>query len=161
MAVRDLVYVKDDSEFLHTTSESVDPEHISGDEIQSLIDDMFDTKKAANGVGISAVQVGVHKNIIVVELPEGSQAFINPEITNFSDDKVIVEEGCLSIPDVFGKVERSHSVVVKALTREGDELELKAHGMPAVIFQHEIDHTNGILFTDPERLMTYTSGQGK
>jgi peptide deformylase len=161
MAVRDLVYVKDDSEFLHTASDPVDPEVVSSDEIQTLIDDMFDTKKSANGVGISAVQIGVHKNIIIVELPEGSQAFINPEITKFSDDKVIVEEGCLSIPDVFGKVERSRSVVVKALTRKGDEIELKAQGMPAVIFQHEIDHTNGILFTDPQRLITYTSGQNK
>ena len=121
---------------------------ITADHLQ-LIDDMFDTMHAAQGIGLAAPQVGRTERIAVVEV-EGTQplALINPEVTSSSSRLEKGEEGCLSIPDVFGDVERPESVIVRALDREGRAIEVSATGLLARCLQHEIDHLNGKLFID-------------
>jgi len=129
-------------------------------QIQTLIDDMVDTMRQAPGVGLAAPQVGVGLRVIVVEYAEPSEdpeaepkppklyAVVNPEITRQSEATVLGNEGCLSIPTYFGTVERREVVTVKGLDRHGRAFKLKAKGWLARIFQHEIDHVNGVLFTD-------------
>lgn len=127
-----------------------------GDEIQELIDDMVETMRQAPGVGLAAPQVNVSQRIIVVEYgdeedetkPPKLYTLINPEITRLSQETVLGTEGCLSIPKLVGEVERSAAVTVKALNRQGKPVKIKAEGWLARIFQHEIDHLDGIVFTD-------------
>lgn len=127
-----------------------------GKELQSLIEDMVETMRVAPGVGLAAPQIGISKRIIVVEfgdeengeVPPKLYALVNPEITRFSREKVTGTEGCLSIPGVLGDVERSEMVTVKGFNRYGQPQKIKAKGWLARIFQHEIDHLDGVLFTD-------------
>lgn len=123
--------------------------------IQKLIDDMIETMRDEPGVGLAATQVGVSLRVIVVETPEdeedpqgGTQLqLINPEILKSAGEQ-IGEEGCLSVPGYVGIVKRSLSVTVKGLNRKGKEVKIKAQGYLARVLQHEIDHLDGILFTD-------------
>ena len=119
------------------------------DEHRKLIDDMFETMRAAKGIGLAAPQVGRLERIAVVDIEGGKQpiALVNPEIVS-TDGIDKAEEGCLSIPDVFGDVERPASVVVRALDREGRPFEMAASELLARCFQHEIDHLHGKLFID-------------
>lgn len=133
-------------------------------EIQTLIDDMIETMRAAPGVGLAAPQVGVSMQVIVVEYAEGSRnadadgeakpkppklyALVNPEITRHSVETELGNEGCLSIPDYMGEIERYSTVTLKGLDRHGKAFKIKARGWLARIFQHEIDHINGVLFID-------------
>ncbi len=139
-------------------------------DIETLIDDMIDTMREAPGVGLAAPQVGVGMQVIVVEYAEGSEnadaepdadedtepapkpkklyAVINPEITRQSKETELGNEGCLSIPDYMGEVERYNTVTVKGIDRHGKSFKLKTKGWMARIFQHEIDHINGVLFID-------------
>ncbi len=129
-------------------------------DLQILIDDMIETMRAAPGVGLAAPQVGVSQRVIVVEYgeePEDPEAearpprlyvVINPEIVRHSPDKVTGVEACLSLPGYAGEVERYRQVTVKGLNRRGDPFRLKAEGWLARIFQHEIDHLDGVLFID-------------
>ena len=121
---------------------------ITGEHLR-LIDDMFETMHAAHGIGLAAPQVGRTERIAVVEV-EGTQplALVNPQVISSSSRQDKSEEGCLSIPDVFGDVERPESVVVRALDREGRAIEISATGLLARCLQHEIDHLNGKLFID-------------
>ncbi len=121
---------------------------ILSDELQTLVDDMKQTTKDDNGVGLAAPQIGEHIRLIICETKKGLQAYFNPEITERSDRMTNSEEGCLSIPKVFGVVARHKTVTVKALDRTGAEVVIKAKGLLSVIFQHEIDHLDGILFID-------------
>lgn len=124
--------------------------------LQQLIDDMIDTMRDEPGVGLAAPQVGVSSKVIVVEFgdendpekPEKLYAVVNPEIVEKSEDLETGIEGCLSIPAMVGEVERHTAVVVKGLNRHGRPVKIKAQGWLARIFQHEIDHLNGVLFTD-------------
>ena len=133
------------------------------DTLQKLIDDMIDTMRDAPGVGLAAPQVGVSEQVIVVEYAEEEEVeegqepkevepklyvMVNPEIVKASPDTEIGVEGCLSIPGLVGEVERKYEVRIKALNRRGQSMKLKAEGWLARIFQHEIDHLNGVLFTD-------------
>jgi peptide deformylase len=126
------------------------------DELQVLIDDMIETMRAAPGVGLAAPQVDVPYRVIVVEFGDDEDeeaplklySVINPEIKRFSTESVIGTEGCLSIPGIAGEVERSEVVTVKGLNRKGQPLTIKARGWLARIFQHEIDHLDGVLFID-------------
>lgn len=126
------------------------------DELQVLIDDMIETMRAAPGVGLAAPQVEIPFRVVVVEFgdEEDEQAptklytIVNPEIKRFSSETVIGTEGCLSVPGIAGEVERSESVTVKGLNRKGQPMTVKASGWLARIFQHEIDHLDGILFVD-------------
>lgn len=120
------------------------------DEHRRLIDDMFETMHAAKGIGLAAPQVGRSERIAVVDIQGGSQpiALVNPEIVESSSEREKSEEGCLSIPDVYGDVERPSRVMVRALDRIGQPFEMEASELLARCFQHEIDHLHGKLFID-------------
>jgi len=137
-------------------------------DLQTLIDDMIETMRDAPGVGLAAPQVGISERLAVIEYAEeedeeeddGSEektkpikpkklfVIINPEIVKTSEEKVMGVEGCLSIPGLVGEVERHEALQVKALNRHGKPVKHKVDGWMARIFQHEIDHLNGVLFTD-------------
>ena len=121
------------------------------DSIRTLIDDMFETMYAAPGVGLAATQVNVHKRVLVADVTrEQNQplVFVNPEIIE-REGKTEAEEGCLSVPGIFDKLNtRSERVVVRALDRNGKPFELEADGLLAVCIQHEMDHLEGKLFID-------------
>jgi peptide deformylase len=132
-------------------------------DLQTLIDDMIETMREAPGVGLAAPQVGVPERVIVVEYAEPEEVeegeepqevepklyvMVNPEIVKASADSEVGVEGCLSIPGLVGEVERVYEVRIKGLNRRGQPVKLKAEGWLARIFQHEIDHINGVLFTD-------------
>ena len=127
------------------------------DDLQTLIDDMVETMRLAPGVGLAAPQVGVSLRVIVVEYttdeedetaPKRLFTLVNPEIKVVGTETEVGMEGCLSLPGLLGEVERSLVVTVKALNRHGKPVRIKAQGWLARIFQHEIDHLNGIVFTD-------------
>lgn len=134
--------------------------------LNKLIDDMLETMREAPGVGLAAPQLGVSLRVIVAEAPielDGEETnkvdqmiLINPELVEASGEEY-GQEGCLSIPGYVGIIKRSTNVTVKGLNRKGKEVKLRRSGFPARILQHEIDHINGILFTDriekPEHLM--------
>lgn len=118
--------------------------------IQRLVDDMFETMYAAPGIGLAATQVNVHQRLLVVDVSEEKNAprvFINPEILDRQGVEEM-DEGCLSVPGVYDKVQRADRVKVRALDREGTVFELEADGLLAVCIQHEIDHLDGKLFVD-------------
>jgi peptide deformylase len=129
-------------------------------DLQTLIDDMIETMREAPGVGLAAPQVGKSIRLCVVEYgeedDEGEEVettkklyvLINPEIVEASEEKVIGTEGCLSIPGLIGEVNRHENLVIKAVNRFGRPTRVKAGGWLARIFQHEIDHLNGVVFTD-------------
>ena len=122
-------------------------------ETQRLADDMLETMYDAPGIGLAAVQIGVARRMLVIDVSrEGEEkqplVFINPEIVTWSDDRSVYEEGCLSIPDYYAEVERPARVTVKHLDRDGKEQLTEAEGLLATCVQHEIDHLNGVLFID-------------
>jgi peptide deformylase len=129
--------------------------------LQTLIDDMIETMREAPGVGLAAPQVGISERLIVIEFmepPEDEEepkevkpklyVMINPEIVKTSEEKVLGVEGCLSIPGLVGEVERFERVQIKGLNRRGQPMKVKAEGWLARIFQHEMDHLNGVVFPD-------------
>ena len=118
------------------------------DEHRRLIDDMFETMYAAHGIGLAAPQVGRTERIAVVDVDDAPFAIVNPVIVD--DDKTLAkgEEGCLSIPDVYGDVTRPETVKVRALDRDGNPFEIDAEGLLARCLQHEIDHLDGRMFID-------------
>ena len=119
-------------------------------EIQRIVDDMFETMYAEEGIGLAATQVDIHQRIIVIDVSENRDerlVLINPELLEKSGETGI-EEGCLSIPGFRALVPRKEKVTVKALDRHGKEFTLDADGLLAICIQHEIDHLNGILFVD-------------
>ena len=115
--------------------------------IKKLMNNMAETMYHAKGVGLAAPQVGISKRVIVVDIGEGLFKLVNPEIVASSGIQDGAE-GCLSLPDVVGNVKRSERVTVKALDENGNEVTIEATGYLARAFQHEIDHLNGIIFTD-------------
>lgn len=120
------------------------------DEIQRLVDDMFETMYQAPGIGLAATQVDVAKRVIVIDVSENRDqplTFINAEILS-RDGVEEMEEGCLSVPGIYEKVQRADKVKVRALGRDGQPFELEAEGLLAVCIQHEIDHLDGKLFVD-------------
>jgi len=128
--------------------------------LSTLIDDMVETMREAPGVGLAAPQIGLSDRLIVIEYYEREEdeeneeapkkvwAMINPEIVKASEEKLMGVEGCLSIPGLLGEVERHVEVQVRGLNRHGKPMKVKAKGWLARIFQHEIDHLNGVMFTD-------------
>ena len=119
------------------------------EKIQTLIDDMIETMYKYNGVGLSAVQVGVLKRVVVIDIEdgEGARIFINPKITKTKGEHE-VEEGCLSFPNQYAKVIRPKELTVEALDRNGKKFTLKAKDLLAQAIAHELDHLDGIVFTD-------------
>jgi peptide deformylase len=119
-----------------------------GPELQRLIDDMFETMYAARGIGLAAPQVGRSEFLAVVDVDESPLVVVNPEIVSTSSATDKAEEGCLSIPEVYGDVVRPSSIVIRALDRDGRPYEMEASGLLARCLQHEIDHLHGRLFVD-------------
>jgi len=120
------------------------------DQLRTVIDDRFETMYESQGVGLAATQVDVHQRLFVADCSEDQSeplVFINPEITE-QDGHFANEEGCLSFPGVYAKVERAGTVTVKALDRNGQEFSKTADGLLAICIQHELDHLNGKLFVD-------------
>ncbi len=144
-----------------------------GPEVQQLISDMIETMRAAPGVGLAAPQVDVAERIVVVELPADEEeglpaelyAFVNPEIVKASRDTEEGEEGCLSIPGYIGEVERSTEIVIRGQDALGRPQRLKARDYLARIFQHEIDHLEGVLFidrvTEPSKIRRITAEEAE
>lgn len=122
-------------------------------ELLKLADDMLETMYDAPGIGLAAIQIGVPKQMLVIDVSredeeKNPQVFINPQIVKSSDELSVYEEGCLSIPDYYAEVERPATIGVKYVGRDGKEHMLEAHGLLATCLQHEIDHLNGVLFID-------------
>lgn len=122
-------------------------------EIRMLVDDMFDSMYAAKGIGLAAIQVGVPKRVIVMDLApkdgdSDPRVFVNPKLVWTSRETTMVEEGCLSVPDIWDEVERPARVKVEYLDRNGKPVTLDAEGLLATCLQHEMDHLEGVLFLD-------------
>lgn len=145
MAVRIIRLEKD--EILKKKSREV--ENINDEKIQTLIDDMIETMYKYNGVGLSAVQVGVLKRIVVIDIDDGTgvKVLINPIITKEKGEQE-VEEGCLSFPNQYAKLIRPKEVTVEALDRNGKKIVIKSKDLLAQAIAHEVDHLNGIVFVD-------------
>jgi len=140
-----------------------------GDTTERLVQDMLESMRAANGLGLAAPQIGVPLRVIVIEMPEDNDdpnageryTLCNPQIVKASKDQEEGQEGCLSVPEIVGEVRRSSAVTVKGRTPKGKRVRVKASGLLARAFQHEIDHLDGILFIDraesPEKLHRVTA----
>ncbi|GEA08972.1 peptide deformylase 1 [Alteromonas sp. KUL42] len=145
MAILDVLSFPD--ERLRTVAKPVSEVN---DEIKQLVSDMFETMKDENGIGLAATQVDRHVQVVVMDVSEDQnepRVFINPEITH-KNGSTISEEGCLSVPGNYAKVERAESITVKALNEHGETFELEAEGLLAICIQHELDHLKGKLFID-------------
>ena len=119
--------------------------------VRQLVDDMLETMYAADGVGLAATQVDMHERVIVIDTSEHRDqplVLINPELTWRSEERVVGEEGCLSVPTIYDKVERHESVTVAALGRDGQRFERTVDGLTAVCVQHEMDHLVGKVFVE-------------
>lgn len=147
MAIRNLRYEGD--EILKKKSREVPEAEISSEKIQTLIDDMIETMHKYNGVGLAAVQVGVLKRIIVIDLydDKGPIVLINPVIKKVKGEQE-VDEGCLSFPNQFAKVIRPAEVIAEYIDRNGKQMKVKAKELLAQVISHEIDHLDGELFVD-------------
>jgi len=148
MAVRDILIIPDKR--LRLKSE---PVAAVDKTLRKLVDDMLETMYAAPGIGLAAIQIGVPQRVVTMDLakkddPKAPQVFINPEVVWKADEKSTYEEGCLSIPEYYEEVVRPAAVRVKYLDLDGKPHEIEATGLLATCLQHEIDHTNGVLFID-------------
>lgn len=133
---------------LHTRAKAV---AVVDERIRQLVDDMHETMRAADGVGLAATQVDVHERVIVIDTSDARNelhVLINPVIIARSEEMVFGDEGCLSVPETYDKVRRHARVTVRALDREGRSRDLEAEGLLAVCIQHEMDHLKGIVFVD-------------
>ena len=154
---------------LRRRAEELTAEELRSPEVQRLIDDLVETKRAAGGAGLAAVQVSVPRRIAVVGVDEHTRypykppipltVIVNPVVEPLSPEKLLINEGCLSVPDLRGDVERSLEVRVRFLDRHGEPHETIARGLTAGTFQHEVDHLDGVLFldrvTDPTSFTTW------
>ncbi len=166
MALREIITVGDPR--LRKRSRPVEK---ATPELRELIRDMIETMDAANGVGLAAVQVGELARVIVIETPEDDDdptsgklfVVLNPEIVKTGKETEVGVEGCLSVPGYAGDVERATEVVVRGLDRHGRPFRFRPYGYLARVFQHEIDHCNGILYTDrlvaPDRIWEVKPGE--
>jgi peptide deformylase len=155
---------------LRERARELSADELRSDEVQRLIDDMIETKRAAHGAGLAANQVGAAVRVAVVEVEPGNPRYpykppveltviVNPEIEPVDDELFAVNEGCLSVPDLRGDVERLVNVRVRYLDRHGQPHEEVRRGLTAGTFQHEVDHLDGVLFldrvTDPSTFSTW------
>ncbi|GGA33086.1 peptide deformylase [Kroppenstedtia guangzhouensis] len=143
MAIRKIVLVPDP-----ILKEKARPVTKFTERLHKLLDDMAETMYDAPGVGLAAPQVGISKRVIVVDDGNGLIEAVNPELFDKEGEQLAPPEGCLSIPGLLGEVRRAEKVRLKAQDRQGKFFELQAEGYLARILQHEVDHLNGILFTD-------------
>ncbi|HEX4767837.1 MAG TPA: peptide deformylase [Lichenihabitans sp.] len=148
MALRPIITLPDAK--LRMTSDKIAKVDAS---VRTLLDDMIETMYDAPGIGLAAVQIGVLSRALVLDTagkdePPKPMFLVNPEILSASPERIVYEEGCLSIPDYYEDVERPEKIRVRFLDRDGAECELDAEGILAIAIQHEIDHLNGVLFID-------------
>ena len=148
MTIKPLIILPDP--ILHQVS---DPVERIDDALRAFADDMLETMYDAPGIGLAAIQVGVPRRMLVIDLakedePKNPLVFVNPQILATSDEPSLYEEGCLSIPEYYAEVERPASLTVRYQDLDGKTQELEADGLLATCLQHEIDHLNGILFID-------------
>jgi len=148
MALREILVVPDP--ILKQVSKPVD---VVDDELRALMDDMLETMYAAPGIGLAAIQIGVPKRVIVMDLaredaPKTPKYYVNPEILWASEETAPYEEGCLSVPEIYDEVERPSRVKLRYLDYHGKQVEEDAEGLFAVCIQHEMDHLQGVLFID-------------
>ena len=157
MSVREVVEIGDP--VLRQRAGELSREELSSPEIQLLIDDLIETKRATHGAGIAANQVGEPVRVAIVEVEEGNPRYaykppepltvlVNPTIEPLDDELVEINEGCLSVPDLRGSLQRHLAIRVRYLDREGTEREEVKRGLTAGTFQHEVDHLDGVLFVD-------------
>jgi len=133
---------------LHTVAR---PVAVVDVEVQQLVDDMLESMYAAEGVGLAATQVDVHRRVIVIDTSDSRDkphVLINPEVVSRSEEMVLGDEGCLSVPEIYDKVPRHARVTVRALDRTGASYELEADGLLSVCIQHEMDHLLGKVFVE-------------
>jgi peptide deformylase len=171
--IRDVVTVG--APVLRERAREVGADELQSEAVQRLIDDMIETKRAANGAGIAANQVGETLRIAIVEVEPGNPRYpykpavpltviVNPELEPLGDEQVEIVEGCLSVPDLRGAVPRWEAVRVRYLDRDGVEHEEVRRGLTAGTFQHEVDHLDGVLFldrvTDPTTFSTWEHAEG-
>ena len=150
MTVRRILDVADDMATLKQVSA---PVGAVTDEVRALADDMLETMYAAPGIGLAAIQVGVPRRLVVMDLaredePRQPRVLVDPQITWRSEELAAYEEGCLSIPEIYDSVERPARVRVRYTDRDGAMVEEEADGLYAVCLQHEVDHCDGVLFLD-------------
>ena len=148
MAIREILTVP--NPILKQVSQPVEA---VDDDLRALMDDMLETMYDAPGIGLAAIQIGVPKRVIVMDLAGPDQArqpryFVNPEILWSSEDTAPYEEGCLSVPEIYDEVDRPAQVKLRYLNYQGDLVEEDAEGLFAVCIQHEMDHLEGVLFID-------------
>jgi len=151
MAIRELLQIESPILRRHSTKIAR-----FDDAVSKLVDDMFDTIHAANGIGLAAPQIGISKRLIIIEIPDSEdythpgERFIlcNPDIVKASRETAIGQEGCLSVTGYVGMVERTKQVIVRGQDLKGRKVRVKVEGFLARVFQHEIDHLNGVLYVD-------------
>lgn len=167
MSARPITTVGDP--ILRRRTDELDLDELRSPEIQALIDDLIETRRAAGGAGLAANQVSAGKRIAVVEIDASTRysykplfpltVIVNPTIEPLSDEQLVINEGCLSVPDLRGDAPRFLEVAVRYLDREGEPNEIVARGLSAGTFQHEVDHLDGVLFldrvTDPTTFSTW------
>jgi peptide deformylase len=145
---------------LRERASELDLDELRSPEVQQLIDDLIETRRAAGGAGLAANQISVPKRIAVVEVDDATRTrypykppvaltvIVNPELEPLSDEKLLINEGCLSVPGLRGDVERLVRIRVRFFDRNGEERSLAVDGLTAGTFQHEVDHLDGVLFLD-------------
>ena len=148
MALRDILVVPDP-----VLKQVSTPVEVVDDALRALMDDMLETMYAAPGIGLAAIQIGVPKQVIVMDLARPDEEpqpryFVNPEILWASEETAPYEEGCLSVPEIYDEVERPAKVKLRYLDYHGKEVTEDAEGLFAVCIQHEMDHLKGVLFID-------------
>lgn len=143
-----MIVLTEPNKELRVRSVDVSADDFGSVRLKTLADELVRTMDKENGCGIAAPQVGVHERIIIVDPGDGPVAYLNPKIVSRSFRTTMSEEGCLSVPGVYGVVKRNKSVKVTAHDLDGNVVEVEANGLHAIIFQHEIDHLDGILFID-------------
>lgn len=156
-----LPILTDPTPSLRERSRELTLQEITTPEFQQFLDTLVETMFVEDGIGIAAPQVGQNIRAIIVNLKkEGATAFLNPEITKASEATTVGEEGCLSVPGKYGMVRRHKRISLQALNRHGRKVEMDVSGLFATVFQHEIDHLNGILYIDKAlEIFDKTSGK--
>ena len=154
--IRKIVHIGNPS--LREVAGEVDRDAIQSGEIQSLIDDLIDTMRGANGAGLAATQIAVPLRVCVIEVNKNPRypykpdipltVIINPKITFLTEERINVYEGCLSVPNLRGQVDRCPEILVEGFDRECRDLKFTSKGISAGTFQHEFDHLDGLVFTD-------------
>ena len=154
--IREIVQIGNPA--LRQVADLVDVNLIQSDEIQGLVDDLIETMRHANGAGLAATQIAVPLRICVVEVSKNPRypykpdipltILINPKVTFLTEERVSVYEGCLSVPNMRGKVDRCPEIQIDGYDREGNNVSFKSKGISAGTFQHELDHLDGLIYTD-------------